>query len=149
MVSDFIRVKGSGPFTVEEFCALTGLAPSRARSVLAKAQAGGLVAALGAVWLAYPLPPPKADNVWMDWTFCPHKVKQIYRLCTRPVPSHRLLSQVDFSQTALCRYLVAMESAGILQVKRQGRKKHYRQGKMRPLGTYRQELAQRRAGGMA
>lgn len=141
MVSDFIRVKGSGPFRIEEFCALTSLDSSAAAQALQKAENDGIVTSIGDIWLAYPSQIMRPSQVWCDWAFDPKKVRRIFRLCASETTAPVLMAKLKCSQTMIRRYLIAMETAGILIARKEGTFKYYIQGTFRKLTTYQQEKA--------
>jgi hypothetical protein len=150
LYNSFARVKGSGTFHLDEFCAETGMDPNRAIRCLLKAEKLGAILRLGELFLLYP---PKPDNrkVWHDWKFDIAKQRMIYDACYTDSPTSRFqacgiscpeLRQIlPFSKTLLQRYLSAMVRAGILIVQRNGYVNLYRQGTWRELTTYRQERA--------
>ncbi len=149
-LNSFVRVKGSGTFHLDEFCAVTGMDPNRAIRCLLKAEKLGAILRLGELFLLYP---PKPDNrkVWHDWKFDTAKQRMIFDACYTDSPTSRfqacgislpeLREQLPFSKTLLQRYLSAMVRAGILIVQRNGKVNLYRQGSWRELTTYRQEKA--------
>ncbi len=150
LYNSFARVKGSGTFHLDEFCAVTGMDPNRAIRCLLKAEKLGAILRLGELFLLYP---PKPDNrkLWHDWKFDIAKQRMIYDACYTDSPTSRfqacgisqleLREQLLFSKTLLQRYLSAMVRAGILIVQRNGYVNLYRQGSWRELTTYRQEKA--------
>ena len=150
LYKSFARVKGSGTFHLDEFCAVTGMDPNRAIRCLIKAEKLGAILRLGELFLLYP---PKPDNrkVWHDWKFDIAKQRMIYDACYTDSPtsrfqacgiSHPELRQIlPFSKTLLQRYLSAMVRAGVLISHRNGIVNLYRQGTWRELTTYRQEKA--------
>lgn len=143
MVSDFIRVKGSGPFRIEEFCALTSLDSSAAAQALQKAENDGIVTPIGDLWLAYPTQIMKPSQVWYDWAFDNQKVRRIFRHCKSESTTLSMRTKLKYSKTMLRRYLIAMEGAGILTARKEGTFKYYSQGTFRKLTTYQQEKALR------
>lgn len=150
LYNSFARVKGSGTFHLDEFCAVTGMDPNRAIRCLLKAEKLGAILRLGELFLLYP---PKPDNrkVWHDWKFDIAKQRMIYDACYTDSTTSRfqacgisqpeLCEQLRFSKTLLQRYLTAMTRAGILIAQRNGKVNLYRQGSWRELTTYRQEKA--------
>ncbi|HOH98819.1 MAG TPA: winged helix-turn-helix domain-containing protein [Candidatus Cloacimonadota bacterium] len=158
LYNSFARVKGSGTFHLDEFCAVTGMDPRRAIRCLIKAERLGAILRLGELFLLYP---PKPDNrkVWHDWKFDIAKQRMIYDACyvkqanrnmncrrfnkslQDGVTQAELLTRLSISKTTLGRYMGAMEKAGILLSERYGNYKIYRQGTWRPLTTYREEKA--------
>jgi len=161
LYKSFARVKGSGTFHLDEFCAVTGMDPNRAIRCLLKAEKLGAILRLGELFLLYP---PKPDNrkIWHDWKFDIAKQRLIYDACytdpkvetassrfnkrqddasTIGISIPELREQLPFSKTLLQRYLTAMTRAGILIAQRNGKVNLYRQGSWRELTTYRQEKA--------
>jgi len=165
-LNSFARVKGSGTFHLDEFCAVTGMEPRRAIRCLVKGEKLGLLLRLGELFLLYP-PPPVSRKIWHDWKFDTTKQRMIFDACkVNPhTSSHRvetassrskmrqdeappigisqpeLREKLNFSKTLLQRYLTAMTRAGVLIAKRNGGVNLYRQGTWRELTTYRQEKA--------
>jgi len=143
MVSAFIRVRGAGPFRIEEFCALTALDTSAAALALEIAENDGIVASLDGLWLAYPPKTMRASQVWNDWAFDNQKVRRIFRHCKSESTTLSMRTKLKYSKTMLRRYLIAMEGAGILTARKEGTFKYYSQGTFRKLTTYQQEKALR------
>jgi hypothetical protein len=165
-LNSFARVKGSGTFHLDEFCAVTGMAPNRAIRCLVKAEKMGALLCLGELFLLYP-PQPDNRKVWHDWKFDTTKQRLIFDACkvNPSTSSHRvntassrskmrqddappigisqpeLREKLNFSKTLLQRYLTAMTRAGILIARRNGHVNLYSQGVWRELSTYRQEKA--------
>ncbi|MFA7542801.1 MAG: helix-turn-helix domain-containing protein [Candidatus Cloacimonadaceae bacterium] len=140
MVKRFIQVKGSGPFYMDEFCALTAMDIVSALRALNEAEKAGLVVYLDGIWLAYPSAEKATRQPWQDWSFAPQKVQRIYRLCKKERNFPELLQRMGSgSDTLLRRYLVAMERAGILVSQRKGQHKYYSQGRWSQLESYQQE----------
>lgn len=146
----FARVKGSGTFHLDEFCAVTGMDPRRAIRCLVKAEKLGMLLILGDLFLLYP-PKPANQKIWHDWKFDIAKQRMIFDACKVNPPTSsfaacgiscpELRQILPFSKTLLQRYLSAMVRAGILIVQRNGYVNLYRQGSWRELTTYRQEKA--------
>ncbi|MDD3536187.1 MAG: helix-turn-helix domain-containing protein [Candidatus Cloacimonetes bacterium] len=139
MVKRFIQVKGSGPFYMDEFCALTGMDIVAALRALNEAEKAGLLVYLDGIWLAYPRAEKARRQTWQDWSFTPQKVKRIYRLCYKERNFGELMKILGSSETLVRRYLVAMERAGILVSQRKGQHKYYSQGRWSQLESYQQE----------
>jgi len=149
-LNSFARVKGSGTFHLDEFCAVTGMEPRRAIRCLVKGEKLGLLLRLGELFLLYP-PPPVSRKIWHDWKFDIAKQRLIFDACKVNPPTSsfaacgisqpELREKLNFSKTLLQRYLTAMTRAGVLIAKRNGGVNLYRQGTWRELTTYRQEKA--------
>lgn len=150
MLQQFARVKGSGPFLLDDFCAVTGMQPSQALKCLLNAEKQDALLRLGDLFLLYPTP---TDNrrIWYDWKFDLNKQRRIFDACYVNDQSNgsqiygvsfaELREKLPYSKTLLRRYLAAMTHAGILITHRNSYLKFYRQGIWRSLTTYRQELA--------
>lgn len=67
LLSRFSRIKGSGPFSLAEFSALTGLPAPQALAVISIGEQRGLVICLAeGFYLLKPFPAP-AKRTWQDW----------------------------------------------------------------------------------
>lgn len=138
-VKKFAAVKGSGIFSLDEFCMLTGVEARNARRMLARSE---LVVRLEAgQYLLKPLLPVKGRRGWSDWRFSEEKQREILERCQDW--TYKKDIEVGLGNTALGRYLRAMCLTGNLEKRRNGLPLQYRAKKFKPLPTY-QELIKRK-----
>lgn len=137
-VKKFAAVKGSGIFSLDEFCMLTGVEARNARRMLARSK---LVVKLEAgQYLLKPLHPVTTRRGWQDWRFSEEKQRAILEQCKDWTFKAEI--EVGLGETAMWRYLRAMCLTGNLEKRRQGWPLQYKAKKFKPLPTY-QELLKR------
>lgn len=143
----FIRVHGSGPFFIDDFCALTGCTPEKAQPLLRKAENSTkrVISLPGGIYLLKPSMPSAQARPWNDWSFNVSIQKTIFELCATPMQKSELLQATRLKLTTLNRYLRAMEKSGNLTSSRSGNLKAYQAATFRPLTTYKQELKPQRS----
>ncbi len=133
-VKKFAAVKGSGIFSLDEFCMLTGVEARNARRMLARSE---LIVRLEAgQYLLKPLHPVTTRRGWPDWCFSEEKQREILEQCQDW--TYKKDIEVGLGDTALGRYLRAMCLTGNLEKRRCGLPLQYRAKKFKPLPTYKQ-----------
>jgi len=105
--SRFARIKGTGRFTLDEFCALTGHPVTTALPILSQQEEAGLVLHFGSgLYLLKPAPSAPAKRKWYDWQPQTAKLQKLLSL----IPENEFLKREElarlsgFSDTALTRY---------------------------------------------
>lgn len=139
-VKKFAAVKGSGIFSLDEFCMLTGVEARNARRMLARRE---LIVKLEAGhYLLKPLRPAPARKGWYDWNFDEQKQRAILEQCR--IWTYKKDIGVGLGDTALSRYLRAMCLTGNLEKRRNGLLLQYRAKSFNPLPSYKQAMKKKK-----
>lgn len=138
-IREFRRVKGSGTFRLDDFCAITGLEEERAQMCLMDAVEKGEVVPLDGIFLLKPLR-RKQKAGKHDWQLSVQRQKRIYAACparsvaaatnkdTDGATFKSIIERVPMGHTTLKRYLRVMTVAGILVSQKIRTTNYYWQG---------------------
>jgi hypothetical protein len=142
----FYRIKGSGLFNLDEFCALTGRTVRSAITLLANRERAGIVIRYDAgIYLLKPIASaPKPKNY--DWQPQQDKLDLLWSmLSTRRWTSKQdITKHWKYSDTALTRYLRALRLSGNIKHKMVDKQSFYQKSKpkMQLIASW-QELTRR------
>lgn len=129
MIQRFAAVKGSGIFSIDEFCCLTGIKEKQAQTILNSSK---LVILLEPGYYLLKPQIKKQKQASYDWNYDPLKQKMIFKQCK----DWKLASDIDvgLKYTTLHRYLRAMCRYGNL--KKKGRPYKYKAIMLSPLPSF-------------
>ncbi|GAB1366004.1 hypothetical protein MASR1M36_08750 [Candidatus Cloacimonadaceae bacterium] len=122
LFSRFSRVKGSGTFSLDEFCALTGIPQTRSVKILRLGEKQGIILCLASgFYLLKPLPTPR-KNAWADWRPPRAKLQAFLDLIPleTKIENRTLIAASGLSLTAARRYLRILKYTGHVLRSRQG-----------------------------
>lgn len=118
----FSRVKGSGTFSLDEFCALTGLSSVHSVKVLQLGEKQGLILCLTSGFYLLKPASKRQNNAWADWRPPLAKVQAFLDL----IPAHRftspsaLIAKSGLPATIVTRYLRILLFTGNVKCKSRG-----------------------------
>lgn len=145
VIDRYARVKGSGPFDINDFCAITGYPVRSAIAILDQEESvsGRILRLDTGFYLLKPLRSIPATPSWYDWSFKLDIQQRIWDACASWKTKADLFDVSGLKSTALDRYLRAMVRAGVLRYITQSTShiKLYIQCSWRPLTTYFTEMA--------
>lgn len=123
IVSRYRRVKGSGLFHVDEFCAVTGYPTTRVLEIMEKLELSEEVIRYGhGVYLLKPSINPRVTRRQYDWTPDISKLRYLLSLIT--VSKFRARKDIrddwPYSDTSLTRYLRTLQLSNYIEVRRIG-----------------------------